>query len=1131
MLEKIIRWSVSNRIIVIILSLVLVAGGLVAMQRLPIDAVPDVTNIQVQVLTKAPALGPEEVEKFITTPVELAMSGLPGLEEVRSTSKFGLSAVTVVFEDGTDIYFARQLINERLQQAREAIPEGYGDPEMGPISTGLGEIYQFEVRPKGQRELFEVAALLRKNPATVGLAEILEKENLPEIKRQFDAIKAQIPDPELRKRFEQGVTWLEQRQGMELTPMKLRSILEWEIAPRLRTVPGVIEVNAFGGQLKTYEVQVRPEDLTRFDVSLNDVMQALERNNANAGGAYIQRAGEQYLVRGEGLIATLEDIADIVVARDDDGVPIYIRNVADVKFAPMVRQGAVTRDGRGEVVTGIAMMLMGANSRTVVNELKEEVERIRPALAKLGVEIDTFYDRTELVNKTIRTVAKSLIEGGILVIVILFLMLRNLRAGLVVASVIQLSMLFAFIGMNELGVSGNLMSLGALDFGLIVDGAVILIENSMRLIADKSHHLGRPLTRDERAETVVEASGEVRRATLFGVVIISIVYLPILALVGIEGKMFRPMAMTVLLALGGALLLAFTFVPALASLVLPRKVSEKDSFIVAGARKVFEPAIRRTMRHPVITTIVALVTLAGTGLLATRLGAEFVPTLDEGAIALQAWRPPSVSLEESIRQTTEMEKVLREFPEVTTVVSKTGRAEIATDPMGVEISDVFVMLKPHDEWVTAEDREGLVAKFDERLRARVPGTIFSYSQPIELRVAELISGVRSEVAVKVFGDDLATLNKVAAKVVGVLSKVPGAAEVKAEQTAGLPVLRIKVDRRAIARYGLNAGDVLDVISTLGGREVGVVLEGSQRYALQVRFAPEARTSVEAVKRLLVRAPNGERVPLEQIADVVVEDGPAQISHEMGRRRVTIELNVRGRDLASFVADAERALEAADVVPAGYYVDWGGQFENLAAASKRLAIVVPLALALILVLLYMSFNSIGLGLLIYLNVPFAVIGGVVALALRGLPLSISAGVGFIALFGVAVLNGLVLMGSIQQHRAAGEPAARAAYEVAKLRLRPVLMTALVASLGFVPMAIATGAGAEVQRPLATVVIGGIITSTILTLLVLPTIYAWLFGRRELTGRAHHVGSLGNHQPTPAAVPAADLPSAQVEEPKP
>lgn len=575
--------------------------------------------------------------------------------------------------------------------------------------------------------------------------------------------------------------------------------------------------------------------------------------------------------------------------------------------------------------------------------------------------------------------------------------------------------------------------------------------------------------------------------------------------------MFRPMAITVLLALGGSLVLAFTFVPALASLLLPKKLSEKDSFLVAGARKLYTPVLRAAMRVPLLTVAVAAAALAGSGVLATRLGAEFVPTLDEGAIALQAWRPPSVSLEESVRQTTEMEKVLLEFPEVTTVVSKTGRAEIATDPMGVEISDVFVMLKPHDQWKTARDRESLVAAFDKRLSERLPGTIFSYSQPIELRVAELISGVRSEVAVKIFGDDLDVLEQTAAKVVGVLSKVPGAAEVKAEQTAGLPVMRVIVDRGAIARHGLNAADVLDVVSTLGGRDVGIVLEGSRRFALQVRFAPEARTSVEDVKRLLVRAPSGARIPVEQLAEVRIEDGPAQISHEQGRRRVTIELNVRGRDLAGFVADAQRALDAADVIPPGYYADWGGQFENLQAASERLMIVVPLALALILVLLYMSFNSIGLGLLIYLNVPFATIGGIVALSIRGLPLSISAGVGFIALFGVAVLNGLVLMGAVQYRRAAGATAREAAFDVAQQRLRPVLMTALVASLGFVPMAVANGAGAEVQRPLATVVIGGIITSTVLTLLVLPTVYAWIYGRGER--RAERLGQLATAKAQP------------------
>ena len=1041
MIERILEWSVKNRVMVVIASVVLVVGGLNAMSRLPIDAVPDVTNVQVQILTTSPALGPEEVEKFVTTPIEQAMSGLPELVEIRSTSKFGLSAVTVVFEDGTNIYFARQQISERLAAAREAIPPGYGEPELGPVSTGLGEIFQFEVKGEGK------------------------------------------------------------------SAMELRTILDWEIAPRLRGVPGVVEVNSFGGELKTYEVRLRPEDMTRLDVSLAQVVEALERNNANAGGAYIEKNAEQYLVRGEGLINSKEDIGDIVLDVDEDGTPVFLRHIASVELAPMVRQGAVTRDGRGEIVTGIVMMRMGANSRQVVNDVKEAIERIEPSLAKLGVTIDPFYDRTELVKKTIRTVAMSLIEGGVLVIVVLFLMLRNLRAGLLVSMVIPLSMLVAFLGMRQFGVSGNLMSLGAIDFGLIVDGAVIVVENSVRLLAERSHHLKRPVTRAERSEIVLQASREVLRSATFGVLIIAIVYLPILSLSGVEGKMFRPMAMTVLFALAGALVLAMTFIPAVASLLLPRSLSEKESFIVAGVRRIYEPALRGALRARWLVVGVAIAVLASAGVVATQLGSEFVPKLDEGAIALQAIRLPSVSLEESVRQTTEMEKVLKRFPEVTTVISKTGRPEIATDPMGVEISDIFIMLKPHDQWQTATTREGLVEKMEAALKAAIPGQNFSFSQPIELRVAELISGVRSDVALKIYGDDMAALERIAQEAVAVLSKVPGAADVKAEQTAGLPVLRVVIDRHAIARYGLNAADVLDVISTLGGREVGVVLEGQRRFDLTVRFEPAVRKSVEQVADLKVRAPSGALVRLDELADIRIEDGPAQISHEMGRRRVTVELNVRGRDLGGFVADARRALDKSGVVPAGYFTDWGGQFENLQEASRRLAIVVPLALALIFVMLYAANGSVRLALVIYLNVPFAVTGGLFALALRGMPLSISAGIGFIALFGVAVLNGLVLVSYIEERRRGGLPPHDAAYEGARVRLRPVLMTALVASLGFIPMAVASGAGAEVQKPLATVVIGGLVTATLLTLLVLPTIYAWLMGPSE----PHPIGQLGQEPP--------------------
>ncbi len=1053
MIEAILEWSLKNRFMVLIGAVILVVAGASAMARLPIDAVPDVTNVQVQILTSSPALGPEEVERFVTTPVEQAMSGLPDVAEVRSTSKFGLSAVTVVFADGTDIYFARQQIGERLAAAKENIPPGYGEPEMGPVSTGLGEIFQFEVRGEGK------------------------------------------------------------------SPMELRTILEWEIAPRLRSVPGVVEVNAFGGELKTYEVQVRPPDLARFDVTLDQVVAALEANNANAGGAYLEHNGEQYLIRGEGLVQSRADIGDIVVATSDAGAPIYLRNLADVALAPMVRQGAVTRDGRGEIVAGIVMMRMGANSRQVVRDAKAAIADLAPSLAKLGVTIEPFYDRTMLVDKTVHTVARSLIEGGLLVIVVLFFVLGNLRAGLLVSMVIPLSMLVAFIGMQRFGVSGNLMSLGAIDFGLIVDGAVIVVENAVRLLAERSHHLGRKVTAEERTAVVLQASREVLRSATFGVIIIAIVYLPILSLIGIEGKMFRPMAMTVLFALVGALVLAMTFIPAMASWMLPRRLSEKESLLVAGARRLYEPALRGALRLRWVVLAAAIAVLASSGFVATRLGSEFVPKLDEGAIALQAIRLPSISLEESVRQTTELERVLRQFPEVETVVSKTGRAEIATDPMGVEISDVFVILKPHATWKTARTREGLVEAFDQALRANLPGQQFSYSQPIELRVAELISGVRSDVALKIYGDDLQALERIAAEAVGVLQKVPGAADVKAEQTAGLPVLRVRIDRRAIARHGINATEVLEVVAAVGGRVVGVVLEGQRRFALTVRLAPDARDTIDEIKALKVRAPAGALIRIDELAAIVVEDGPAQISHEAGKRRVTVELNVRGRDLGGFVADAQRAIETSGVVPPGYFTDWGGQFENLQEASRRLMIVVPLALALIFVMLFAASGSARLAAMVYLNVPFAVTGGLFALGLRGMPLSISAGVGFIALFGVAVLNGLVLISYIEERRRAGLTPRDAAYDGARVRLRPVLMTALVASLGFIPMAFASGAGAEVQKPLATVVIGGLCTSTLLTLLVLPTVYAWVMGR---AGRG--AGTLG--EAPPAAPPPAAGPPPEV-----
>jgi len=1027
MLNRVFEFSLHNRFLVLVFAGLLVVLGVSAMRSLPIDAVPDVTPNQVQILTNAPGLGPIEVERFITFPVETAMSGLPGIELIRSVSRFGLSAVTVYFDEGMDIYFCRRLVMERLPSAREAIAAELGSPEMGPISTGLGEIYQFEVRGEGYTE------------------------------------------------------------------MELRSILEWDVAFKLKAVPGVVEVNTYGGELKTYQVQLDAEKLVAFDLSIGDVFSALEENNANAGGGYIERAGEQYLIRGEGLVGTLSDIESIVVAARNDGTPIYIRNIATVAYAPMVRQGAVTRDGRGEVVTGVVMMLIGENSRVVVDRVKRKIEEIAKSLPP-RVTIDPYYDRTELVRSTIRTVAKNLGEGALFVVVVLFVLLGNLRAGLVVASAIPLSMLVAFIAMNYLGLSGNLMSLGAIDFGLIVDAAVIIVENCVRVLNEKRAELARALTREERLRYILEASVEVRRASLFGEMIIISAYIPILTLEGIEGKMFRPMALTVIFALVGALILSFTVVPTLCSFFLREGGGEEDPLVIRWARRAYTPLLERTMAHPRATAGVALGVFLVSLVVAPFLGAEFIPRLDEGSIALQAWRLPSVSLEESVRNTTMIEKVLKRFPEVVTVVSRTGRAEIATDPMGVEISDIYAILKPHDEWPVPKSRDAMIAEMDAALTEAVPGTQFSYSQPIELRVQELIAGVRSDVAITIFGEDLDTLKRLGDEVVRVVSKVPGAADVKAEQVAGLPYLRVVIDREAIARYGINARQVLDAIEALGGRTVGEVLEGQRRFALQVRFRPEDRSNAERIAEIRVADPSGRLIPLGQLADIRTEEGPAQISRENIHRRLAVEANVRGRDLASFVAAAQAAVDAKVKLPAGYWIEWGGQFENLQRASARLGLVVPMTLLIIFTLLYTTFGAIRPALLIYLNLPLAATGGILALALRGMPFSISAGVGFIALFGVAVLNGVVLVSYILQRHRDGMTAHDAALAGAEVRLRPVLMTALVASLGFLPMAVSTSAGGEVQRPLATVVIGGLMTSTALTLLVLPTVYAWL-GRKD------------------------------------
>ena len=1014
-MHRLIDLSLRNKFLVLILTAVMVGVGIYSMLRLPIDAVPDVTPNQVLVLTQAPGLGPVEVERFITFPVETAMSGLPGITDIRSISRFGLSSVYIYFEEGMDLYFVRRLVMERLPEAREAIPAGLGTPTMGPISTGLGEIFQFEVRGKGK------------------------------------------------------------------SLMDLRSVLEWDIAFRLRSVPGVVEVNSYGGEMKTYEVQIDPDKLVSYKVPLDTVFEALERNNANAGGAYIERAQEQYVIRGEGLVERVNDIDNIVVSAAADGTPVYIRNLGQTVLAPQVRQGAVTRDGDGETVTGVVMMLMGENSRVVAARVRDALDAIKPSLPE-GVTIETYYDRTQLVQKTIATVRKNLIEGGVLVIAVLLLLLGNVRGGLIVASAIPLSMLFAFTGMVQAGLSGNLMSLGAIDFGLIVDGSVVMIENIVRRLGEAKGSVS-------REEVVREAGKEVARPIFFAVLIIIIVYLPILTLQGVEGKMFRPMALTVVFALIGSLILALTLMPVLATLAFRKHTEEREPRLVHWLKAQYRPLLGWTLGHPRLTGGVAAgVFVLSLGLIPF-MGSEFIPRLDEGAIAVQAWRLPSVALTESVKSTTMIEKTLRTFPEVVTVVSRTGVAEIPTDPMGVETSDIYVILKDHSEWTTARTREGLIDKFNEALEEQVPGNVFSYSQPIELRVQELIAGVRSDVAITVFGEDLDQLRRVGTEIVSVVNQIPGAADVKLEQTAGLPYLRMRIRRDEIARYGINASQVLDAVRTMGGRPVGEVLEGQRRFLMQVRFTSEHRSNVEAIGNIKVADSRGRMIPLSQLADIILEDGPAQISRENIHRKISIEANVRGRDLGSFIAAVQQTVGQRVRMPEGYYVEYGGQFENLQRASQRLALVVPLALFLIFVLLYTTFNAIKPAILIYFNIPIAATGGLVALFLRGMPFSISAGVGFIALFGVAVLNGVVMVSYFRELREQGLSIDDTVRQGAELRLRPVLMTALVAGLGFIPMALSTSAGAEVQQPLATVVIGGLITSTTLTLLVLPALYRW------------------------------------------
>jgi cobalt-zinc-cadmium resistance protein CzcA len=1021
MLARIVDWSLDNRPLVLILAALLVLGGAYALTQLPIDAVPDVTNVQVQILTKAPALGPAEMEQFVTYPIEAAMNGLPDLVEIRSVSRYGLSAVTVVFEDHVDVYFARQLVSERLGHAREAIPPGFGTPEMGPVSTGLGEVFMFTV------------------------------------------------------------------EGEDLSPMERRTLLDWDIAPRLRAVPGVTEVNAWGGLLKQYQVVVDPAKLVAFGLSLREVFDAVERGTGNAGGGYIEHNREQYVIRGEGLARDAGDISKLVLRAGAGGTPVTVGHVAEVREGATLRIGAATADGKGETVIGIAQMLAGQNALAVASRVRAAVEELQPTLPE-GVRLVPFYDREDLVRRVIRTVETNLLEGGLLVVAVLLAFLGNLRAGLIVASAIPLSMLLAFTGMVQSRISANLMSLGAIDFGLIVDGAVVLVENVVR-------RLGEPADRGKPVRQVTaEAAREVVRPVAFGIGIITLVYLPILSLGGIEGKMFKPMAWTVVFALAGSLLLTLTVVPVLASLLLRADEAGHEPRFVGRLREAYLRALGVVFRRRVPVLAAAAAVLVAAILVGTRLGGEFIPRLDEGDITLQGFKLPSVALSEAIAATTRVERVLLRFPEVETVVTRSGSPEVATDVMGIELADHFVILKNTAEW-SADSKGELIARMEAALLEAVPGTGLSFTQPIEMRFNELIAGVRSDVAVKLFGDDLALLAQKGEEIARVVAAVPGAADVKVEQTRGLPVLRIRVDRDRCARYGIAVGDVLDTVEAArAGKVVGTVFEGQRRFALVVRFADPAAQTVEALGSIPVATPGGASVPLAQVADIGIDSGPAQISREAVRRRIVVEANVRGRDVASFVAEASERLGEAVRLPPGYYVSWGGQFENLRAATERLAVVVPLVLGLIFAMLYFAFGSAGPAALIYLNVPFAAVGGVFALALRGLPFSISAGVGFVALFGVAVLNGVVLMTQVRElERTTDLPIPEVLRRACATRLRPVLMTALVASLGFVPMALATGSGAEVQRPLATVVIGGLVTCTALTLFVLPAVYGLFRGR--------------------------------------
>ena len=1021
MINHILNFSVRQRLLVLLATLILAGFGWLSLRQIPIDAFPDVTNVQVQVLATAGGMSPPDMEKLVTRPVEIELAGLPKLTEVRSVSKIGLSLITVVFEDGVNDYFARQLVFERLQAARDKLPAGV-EVQLGPISTGLGEIYQYTLVSKDKK---------------------------------YDATE-------------------------------LRTIQQYIVRPILRTVPGVTDVNSFGGLVKQYQVLIKPDRLTSYGITLQQVFEALEKNNANASGNFIEHGSEQYVVRGLGLVKDTKDIENIIVVTHEHA-PVYVRDVADVVIGAELRQGALTVNGEGEAVAGIVLMLKGASGRDVVNGVKEKLPAIQKALPK-GVELVPYYDRTDLVKKAIHTVTTALQEGAVLVLIILIVLLADVRSAIIVTLVLPLAALFAFIMMRWYGLSANLMSLGglAIGIGMMVDGAVVMVENIHRHLTEKPDD-AKQHAHASKTEVVLYAAKEVGRPIVFGIFIIIVVFLPLFTLEGFEGKMFSPLAFTISFALLGSLILSLTLVPMLCTVFLKQAPHEHDPFHIRWLKHIYLALLKPCVRYPWFVVLPAVLALAGALALVPRIGTEFLPTLDEGAVSIKLQRLPSISLPESLELCGRVERIVKQFPEVIDVVSRTGRADIASDPEGVESSDITVTLKSREQWTSAQTKDGLVDKMREAV-AQVPGVAASFTQPIALRVDELVSGVKSAIGIKIFGDDLAVLKEKAEAVARVLGKVRGAADINVEKVSGLAYLQIEIDRDKIARYGINVADVQLVVETaIGGKEATKVYEGQKVFGLAVRFPESARSDVSPIRQILIASPQGALIPLGQLAHVYVTEGPAQISREMAQRRIVVECNVTDRDIGGFVKEAQQKIDAAVKFPPGYLVTWGGQFENQQRAMKRFSIVIPITIAAIFLLLFGSFNSVKQALLIILNIPFALIGGILALILGHFNLSVSASVGFIALFGVAVLNGIVMVSYFNELRRDGMTVELAVVKGAILRLRPVLITASVAALGLVPMLFATGPGSEIQKPLAAVVIGGLLSSTLLTLFLLPTLY--------------------------------------------